>query len=121
MKYRARIEKLDWRGNVIVSFREYEDEFEPKTFEALEDFVKTGKLKTSLLGDPKTSVWDIRRKIAPQRSKNSFDEWEPGLRVIASEHMVSAGAQYLIYDQSGDGKCNKWVETDVDMVGKERG
>jgi len=115
MKYRARIEKLDWRGKTVVSFREYEDEFKPNTFEALENFVKTGKLNTTLLGTPDVSYWDIRKKLAPQKSVHSFDDVEPGIRIIAGEHLAAAGVQYVVYNKDC-AKIKGWVKTDTDLI-----
>lgn len=53
MKYRAIVEKLDWRGKVVRSVRTYEDKsFKPSTDNVLENFVKTGKMDISKLETP---------------------------------------------------------------------
>jgi len=118
LKYRAIVEKLDWRGKVIRSVRTYEDKsFKPSTDSVLENFVKTGKMDISKLETPDQRPWDILRKIAPKRSDYSFEDHEPGVRVCAGEYVERAGIQFVVYDPGNDRHAG-WYETDSDVTAK---
>lgn len=115
MKYKARIEKLDWKGRVRVSFREFEDKFKPNFDGLLENFVKTGKMRLSELPKPDLQCWDILRKSVPAKSVRSFDEHEPGVRAVAGEYFPSAGVQYVVMS-AGDSCGMGWKETGRDVT-----
>lgn len=114
MKYRAVIEKLDWTGKVIRTVSEYEDSFKADFDPLFEEFVKTGKLPLSKLSKPDISYWDIMRKVAPQKSPRSFDEYAPGIRAVAGEYCRGCGVQFVCA-APGIGSMS-WVETNRDIT-----
>lgn len=118
MKYRARIEKLDYTGTVKVTFRDMSDDFRLSS-DALVETIKTGSLDRSMIGSPDVQYWSLRSKIAPSRGRAVFDDHEPGIRFIAGEHIAGIGAQYVVYDRSGK-RQQGWAETDRDLTGGSR-
>jgi hypothetical protein len=96
MKYRALIEKLDWKGRVRTFVREYEDDFTPDLSDKIRDFALTGKADADNLPDPPFKWFrSMAEKIAPARADRSFDSYEHGVQVIAGEFYPGLGVQLV--------------------------
>ena len=96
MKYKALIEKLDWKGRVVRKVREFEDEFRPDMSWAVRETALNGKVDLSKLETPKFAWFiPLAEKVAPALSENSFKKYELGVRVIAGEFYPGLGIQLV--------------------------
>ena len=119
MEFRALIEKLDWKGNVVRTVRKYEDAgFRPDMTRFFREAIETGEIKTKELPEPKWSwnhsVSSITRELAPAKSHYCFRETEPGIRLVAGEFYPALDAQFMLLDR-GNFAESTWIKTDRDV------
>lgn len=119
MKFRALIEKLDWKGDIVRTVKEYEDDrFKPDLICFLREVVETGEIKTKDLPTP-SWTWDhsvsgVIRRIAPAVSQYSFSESDPGLRLVVGEFYPALEAQFVLMDKTRS-RDPMWIKTDHDI------
>ena len=119
MEYRALIEKLDWKGDVVRTVKKYEDpSFMPDMTRFFREVIETGEVKTKELPEPKYlwQVESIAKKIVPAKSQYCFAETERGLREIVGEFYPALSAQFTIVDTTLNFSYAKWIKTDCDIL-----
>lgn len=119
MEFRALIEKLDWKGDVVRTVKTYEDEgFKPDMTRFLREAIETGEIKTKDFPTPKWtwdhSMHDLLIRIAGAKSQYSFRETEPGLRLVAGDFYPALDAQFILLDDKY--RRDGWIKTDHDVI-----
>lgn len=119
MEFKALIEKLDWKGNVIQTVRKYDDTgFKPNMTRFFREAIETGEIKTNKLPTPKWtwghSISSITKEVARAKSQYYFQETEPGIRMIAGEFYPGLDAQFMLFDR-GNFEGSKWIKTSCDV------
>ena len=113
MKYRALIEKLDWRGKIVQTVREWEDDFSPDLSVAIREFAMNGSANLGKIEQP-DRVWfeQLAAMAAPAKSRNSFSRRELGVRLVAGEFYPGLGMQ-LVAKREGN---LEWSRRQTDAI-----
>lgn len=119
MEFKALIEKLDWKGNVVQTVRKYDDAgFKPDMTRFFREAIETGEIKTKELPTPNWtwdhSIGSITKEVARAKSQYYFKETEPGIRMIAGEFYPALDAQFMLFDR-GNFAESTWIKISRDV------